>query len=476
MFNISFHINKYSCVWYRSVIGRHFNEWRKPIICFGIQDEMVEEFFDDNRLHIERDDWELSCEIVDRVLDVVVGEMVKVANERFPGLIFGGTLKKQGSSRDGLKVCDALEFDLLIPFYIEDIRMVERVVCEGNGSPIPGLKKMEIMNYLKFPSWGARYNLLYRENEKTYINARNLQTRVFTFILDQIKNRFNIRFKRVTKNTYNEYSIVLKPESPNLKITIKVKSKDGLDGFKNLLDSGYNNEDSSDLNEVNLEIDLVPGFLLSTDTYTCYADNDRFVSCERYGVIKWLKEGDLNISSEDGDLIWRNSSCGYEKCIFDIAQKNPDQLYIMTACIVLKGSLRQFEPESTDKLRIVLQSYHLKTLCHYGILFLSILEQESTISSVTEALGYLMEFLRLSLNAENLPHFFHGNPYLDAMFPGSCFGNERNFNMFAKHSPESLDQARLQFSCFAYKLRNLYCEKQLLDRNKIKLFAGLLFV
>lgn len=76
------------------MIGRHFNEWRKPIICFGIQDEMVEEFFDDNRLHIERDDWELSCEIVDRVLDVVVGEMVKVANERFPRLIFGGTLKK----------------------------------------------------------------------------------------------------------------------------------------------------------------------------------------------------------------------------------------------------------------------------------------------------------------------------------------------------------------------------------------------
>lgn len=354
--------------------------------------------------------------------------------------------------------------------------MVERVVCEGNGSPIPGLKKMEIMNYLKFPSWGARYNLLYCENEKTYINARNLQTRVFTFILDRVKNRFNIRFKRVTKNSYNEYSIVLKPESPNLKITIKVKSKDGLDGLKYLLLSGNNIDDSPDSNEVNLEIDLVPGILLSTDNYSCYADYDRDVSCERYGVIKWLKEGDLNISSEDGDLIWRNSSCGYEKCIFDIAQKNPDQLYIMTACILLKGSLRQFEPESTDKLRNVLQSYHLKTLCLFCILFLSILEQESTISSVTEALGYLMEFLRLSLNVENLPHFFHGYPYLDAMFPGSCFENERKFNMFAKHSPESLDQARLQFSCFAYKLRNLYCEKHLLDRNKIKLFAGLLHV
>lgn len=98
------------------MIGRHFNEWRKPIFCFGIQDEMVEEFFDDNRLHIERDDWELSCEIVDYVLDVVVGEMVKVANERFPRLIFGDTLKKQGSSRDGLKVCDALDLICLYHF------------------------------------------------------------------------------------------------------------------------------------------------------------------------------------------------------------------------------------------------------------------------------------------------------------------------------------------------------------------------
>lgn len=55
---------------------------------------MVEEFFDDNCLYIERDDWELSCEIVDRVVDVVVGEMVKVVNEWFFGFIFGGILKK----------------------------------------------------------------------------------------------------------------------------------------------------------------------------------------------------------------------------------------------------------------------------------------------------------------------------------------------------------------------------------------------
>lgn len=58
----------------------------------------------------------------------------------------------------------------------------------------------------------------------------------------------------MTKNSYNEYSIELKPESPNLKITIKVKSKDGLDGLKYLLLSGNNIDDSPDSNEVNLEI------------------------------------------------------------------------------------------------------------------------------------------------------------------------------------------------------------------------------
>lgn len=55
---------------------------------------MVEDFFDDNCLYIERDDWELSCEIVDRVLGVVVGGMVKVVNEWFFWFIFGGILKK----------------------------------------------------------------------------------------------------------------------------------------------------------------------------------------------------------------------------------------------------------------------------------------------------------------------------------------------------------------------------------------------
>lgn len=88
--------------------------------------------------------------------------------------------------------------------------------------------------------------------------------------------------------------------------------------MKYFLFFGNNIDDFFDLNEVNFEIDLVLGILLLIDNYLCYVDYDRDVFCEWYGVIKWFKEGDLNILLEDGDLIWWNLFCGYEKCIFDI--------------------------------------------------------------------------------------------------------------------------------------------------------------
>lgn len=42
--------------------------------------------------------------------------MRKAAIRLFPGLAIGKTLRKQGNSKEGLKVCDPLEFDVLF-FY-----------------------------------------------------------------------------------------------------------------------------------------------------------------------------------------------------------------------------------------------------------------------------------------------------------------------------------------------------------------------
>lgn len=196
------------------------------------------------------------------------------------------------------------------------------------------------------------------------------------------------------------------------------------------------------------------------------------IPCERYGVLKWVNKRNDHIPKENGDLIWRSSTCGYEKCIFDIAQKNPSQLYVMTACRLLKWALQN---DANNQLGSVIGSYHLKNLCMYCILFLTIPSEQNRLSGVTEAMGYFIEFIRISLEAKYLPYFFFGNPYLHDMIPGCTFGTERaTYNMFAKNSATTLIHARLGFMKLTRKLHGLYMKRGQLDKKKIKLFAGLL--
>lgn len=147
----------------------------------------------------------------------------------------------------------------------------------------------------------------------------------------------------------------------------------------------------------------------------------------------------------------------------------------MTACRLIKGVLRKLASDSNNQLGSVLKSYHLKNLCLYCFLFLTIHGKPNKLSSVTEAMGYFIEFIRLSLEAGNLPHFFHGNPYIRKMFPGYTFGpKSMKYNMFAMNSEETLIQARLGFENFRRLLHGLYLEREKLNYKKIKLFAGLL--
>lgn len=105
-------------------------------------------------------------------------------------------------------------------------------------------------------------------------------------------------------------------------------------------------------NQVNFEIDLVPGILLSNDEYPKAMSNQKsFVYCERYGVMKWVNKHNPTILREDGNLIWRISACGYEKYMFDIAQRNSSQLYVMTACRLIKGALRELASDSNKPTR-----------------------------------------------------------------------------------------------------------------------------
>lgn len=461
----------------RSSLSEDFKEeWRKPVYHFGIKDKGIKDFFKKERIDFNQDDWDVSCEIVDRILKIVACEMRKAANKRFPGLVLSGTLKKQGSSREGLKVCDPLEFDVLLPFHLENVQTRNDVVFDRYGCIIPGLFKMEIINPEKLPLWWRKCELLSCVQEKVYINTSHFQKKVFASLLDQIRGDINKRLKIWTENSINkQFKMVRQVNSPNLKLKLKIRSQNGLIDFKNglyLLEQQCSLH-SLNVNQIDLEIDLVPSILQSAEQFPSTLLNEKgSIPCERYGVLKWVNKRNDHIPKENGDLIWRSSTCGYEKCIFDIAQKNPSQLYVMTACRLLKWALQNV---ANNQLGSVIGSYHLKNLCMYCILFLTIPSEQNRLSGVTEAMGYFIEFIRISLEAKYLPYFFFGNPYLHDMIPGCTFGTERaTYNMFAKNSATTLIHARLGFMKLTRKLHGLYMKRGQLDKKKIKLFAGLL--
>jgi hypothetical protein len=193
--------------------------------------------------------------------------------------------------------------------------------------------------------------------------------------------------------------------------------------------------------------------------------------------MKWVSKKNPDIPESEREFLWRNSTCGYEKHIFDVARRKQSQRYVMTACRLLKGALTEFNLNSTNQLGNIVNSYHLKNVCLYCILFLTIPRNKNTLSGVKEALGYFVKYLEISIETGYLPHFFHGNPYLHVMFPGSPFEEEvEGYNLFASKDPETLRQARCSFPQFLQSLSGLHTEECLLTSNKIKLYRDLCHV
>ncbi|XP_062597025.1 uncharacterized protein LOC134258466 isoform X2 [Saccostrea cucullata] len=465
-------------------VGSKYNEWREPVFETGPGDSGISEYFTVKDLHVNHTDWEDSCRIMGNVIRVIAREMKKAANIRFPGLVLHDTFIKQGSSREGLKVCDPLEFDFILPFRIDGLKTKKEDVFDRYGKVLPGLFKEKIIDTDKVLPWMRNKSILEDELGGTYINTNNFQKKVFTSLLDESRDEINKQLQRMTIPGEN-YQMIRSVNAPNLKITIRVNSRSGLKRLAKMQLESFEG-----VNVIVLEADLVPALCLSSDTvpdpYTvhdfhqCYhyhptSYNDRQMACERYGIMKWVSESNQFISSNNRYILWRNSTCGYEKHILDVARRNLSQRYILTACRLLKGALRNFNRNSLGESQIdsVVKSYHLKNICLYCILFLTIPSKEKQLSGVKEALGYFIRYLQLSLNAEFLPHFFCGNPYIELMFPWSSF-EEETYNLFSFKDPQTLRQARLNFPKFLKTIKGLYYDEWMLDSEKVKLFEDLL--
>jgi hypothetical protein len=414
---------------------------------------------------------------MDKVVKIIAREMKAAADIRFPGLVLDEKLIKQGSSREGLKVCDALEFDFILPFCLEGVQMEETEAFDRYGHSLPGLFKQRVVDSYYLPSWMRKYGLIGDSYGDTYINTSNFQRKVFTSLFDQAEDKINRQLRAMTAQSYDRCSVVRSVSPPTLKIRIEINAE-----LKKLVPYVIRLESASakDASYRYVEADLVPGMCLSSDRvpdpYTVHDVHQSHTAmlCERYGVMKWVSKKNPDIPESEKEFLWRNSTCGYEKHILDVARRNQSQRYVMTACRLLKGALCGFKSTSIDQLGSVVKSYHLKNICFYCILFLTIPSKEKTLSGVTEALGYFVKYLKLSIEEGYLPHFFHGNPYLHTMFPGSPFEEEvEGYNLFASKDPETLRQARYSLPRFLQSLNGLYREERLLDPDKVNLYRDL---
>lgn len=190
---------------------------------------------------------------------------------------------------------------------MEDVQTKNDIVCDSSGRIMPGLFKMEIINYDDMPSWWRKCELLFLDHNqnKTYLNTSNFQKKVFASLLDQTREEINKRFKKFKGNADDvTYALVRSVISPSLKITIQVRSQNGLRDFQNVIlhsgDTFSRPKMFGSLNQVNLEIDLVPGMLLSNDEYPKDMSNQKgFFYCERYGVMKWVNKHNPTILREE---------------------------------------------------------------------------------------------------------------------------------------------------------------------------------
>jgi hypothetical protein len=84
-----------------------------------------------------------------------------------------------------------------------------------------------------------------------------------------------------------------------------------------------------------IDIDIVPGIHLRTDTQTMYCG--KVINAPIHAVCKW-KEEEASTALEfvDQDIVWHFNSAGYEKFMLDIAREDQRQKYIITGLRIIK--------------------------------------------------------------------------------------------------------------------------------------------
>ncbi|CAC5384232.1 unnamed protein product [Mytilus coruscus] len=194
------------------------NNWRKPLYIFGPNEHDLQYSISRNEhlQNINPENFEDHSRTTDEVLKVVMQGIRTFSGEQFEGLVLYGQLIKFGSSREGLKVIDALEFDSILIFNINGM-----IVEPAPGNAL-GLVRLRVNNaeYLleRYP-WTRKCEVFQKVGmNKYYINSRNLHLKVFESIIDKTRELVNEQLR--ARETSYSLRRIAKPPTLDINITL----------------------------------------------------------------------------------------------------------------------------------------------------------------------------------------------------------------------------------------------------------------
>ncbi|XP_053409147.1 uncharacterized protein LOC123561452 [Mercenaria mercenaria] len=133
-----------------SEIGVNFNERRRPESTWGQDNGDLKLRHEFRSIDIRPNDWDRATTTVDAVLDMLLCEMQEIARKEYKDLVIEKYVR-QGSSREGLKVNKADEFDVLLLFHIMGMHLEINHLTDANDFILPEFGRLVVADDIRNP-------------------------------------------------------------------------------------------------------------------------------------------------------------------------------------------------------------------------------------------------------------------------------------------------------------------------------------